>query len=135
MALEVVVRRLAWFLAVVLALPSAVWTAEKNTPEEQTSRYFDSIRHDPLRLLAFLQQMPKGGDLHNHLSGAVYAETFIQFAVADKMCFDRAKCRLVRSEQQPCDVRQGRPNVENAYKDGGLYGDMVDAFSIRAFHS
>ncbi len=26
----------------------------------------------------FSQQMPKGGDLHNHLSGAVYAESFIQ---------------------------------------------------------
>src|SRR5579859_1251552 len=127
------VRRFVWFLAVVMALPSAVWTAEKHTPEEQTSRYFDSIRHDPLRLLMFLQQMPKGGDLHNHLSGAVYAETFIQFAVADKICFDRAKGKLVRSEQQPCDARQGRPNVEDAYKDGVLFGDMVNAFSMRGF--
>ncbi len=133
MELEVVVRRLVWFLAIVLMLPSAVWTAEKHTPEEQTSRYFDSIRRDPLRLLMFLRQMPKGGDLHNHLSGAVYAETFIQFAVADKMCFDRAKGKLVRSEQQPCDVRQGRPNAEDAYKDGVLFGDMVNAFSMRSF--
>jgi len=29
-------------------------------------------------LTAFLEQMPKGGDLHNHLTGAVYAETYIQ---------------------------------------------------------
>ena len=60
-------------LAVLLALPSALWTADKRAPEEQTARYFDSVRHDPVRLLSFLQQMPKGGDLHNHLSGAVYA--------------------------------------------------------------
>jgi hypothetical protein len=78
--------------------------------------------------------MPKGGDLHNHLSGAVYAETFIQFAVTDKMCFDRAKGRLVRNEQQSCDPTQGRPNAEDAYKDGVLFGDMVDAFSMRDFH-
>jgi hypothetical protein len=121
-------------LAVILVLPSALGAADKRTSEEQTARYFDSIRHDPVQLLSFLQQMPKGGDLHNHLSGAVYAETFIQFAVADKMCFDRAKGRLVRSEQQPCDAAQGRPNAEDAYKDGVLFGDMVDAFSMRDFH-
>ena len=26
--------------------------------------------------------MPKGGDLHSHLSGAVYAESYIQWAAA-----------------------------------------------------
>jgi hypothetical protein len=118
----------------IMVLPSSLWAADKRTPEEQTARNFDSIRHDPLRLLSFLQQMPKGGDLHNHLSGAVYAETFIQFAVADKMCFDRAKGKLVRSEQQPCDASKGRPSAEEAYKDGVLFGDMVDAFSMRDFH-
>jgi hypothetical protein len=30
-------------------------------------------------MLAFLRQMPKGGDLHNHLSGAIYAESYIQW--------------------------------------------------------
>ena len=127
-------RRLVLYLAVVLALPSALWTADKRTSEEQTARYFDSIRHDPLRLLSFLRQMPKGGDLHNHLSGAVYAETFIGFAVTDKMCFDRTQGRLVRSEQQPCDAQQDRPNASDAYKDSVLFGDMVDAFSMRDFH-
>ena len=127
-------RKHILFLALVMSLPSALLAADKHASEEQTARYFDSIRHDPLRLLPFLQQMPKGGDLHNHLSGAVYAETFIQFAVADKMCFERAKGRLVRSEQQPCDATQGRPNAGDANKDGVLFGDMVDSFSMRDFH-
>jgi adenosine deaminase len=127
-------RKHIWCLAVVVAMPSALWTADKHTPEEQTARYFDSVRQDPVRLLSFLQQMPKGGDLHNHLSGAVYAETFIQFAAADMMCFDRAKGRLVRGDQQSCDAQQGRPRASDAYKDGVLFGDMVDAFSMRDFH-
>ncbi len=121
------------FLAMVITWPSALWPADKHT-EEQTARYFDSVRHDPPRLLSFLYQMPKGGDLHNHLSGAVYAETFIQFAVADKLCFDRTKGKLIRSDQQPCDPSQGRPSAQHAYKDGVLFGDMVDAFSMRDFH-
>lgn len=32
--------------------------------------------------------MPKGGDLHNHLSGAIYAETFIQWAAQGGLCVD-----------------------------------------------
>ena len=33
------------------------------------------VRADPLALHDFLKRMPKGADLHNHLDGAVYAET------------------------------------------------------------
>ncbi len=43
--------------------------------EQRTSRYFESIRKSPPQELAFLLKMPKGGDLHNHLSGAIYAES------------------------------------------------------------
>jgi len=43
------------------------------TPEEKTAKYFDSVRHQPGLLLAFLQQMPKGGDLHVHLNCVAFA--------------------------------------------------------------
>jgi hypothetical protein len=52
--------------------------ANKNSPttsERRTARYFESLRKSPPQMYAFLKQMPKGGDLHNHLSGAVYAES------------------------------------------------------------
>jgi adenosine deaminase len=132
--MEVVVRRLAFYLIVALVMPSVVWAAEKGTREEQTSRYFDSIRHDPVLLQSFLRQMPKGGDLHNHLSGAVYAETFIQFAAEGSLCFERAKGRFVAGGTQLCDEKQGRPKASDAFKDSVLFGDMVDAFSMRDFH-
>jgi len=32
------------------------------------------------QLLAFLRDMPKGGDLHKDLAGAIYAESWIDFA-------------------------------------------------------
>src|ERR1700685_92958 len=34
-----------------------------------------TAKKNPLQLYRFLLGMPKGGDLHNHLSGAVYAES------------------------------------------------------------
>ncbi len=44
-------------------------------------RYFERIRNNDAELVAFISQMPKGGDLHNHYSGSVYAETYISYVV------------------------------------------------------
>ena len=43
--------------------------------------YFQKIRNNQAELTAFISQMPKGGDLHNHYSGAIYAETYFDWAV------------------------------------------------------
>ncbi len=51
---------------------------------------------NPLALRAWLLKMPKGADLHMHLSGAVYAETFIRDAAEDNLCVDTAKLAFVR---------------------------------------
>lgn len=48
-----------------------------NAAVADTNQYFESIKNDPLQLQMFLYQMPKGGDIHNHLDGASYAENLI----------------------------------------------------------
>jgi adenosine deaminase len=122
-------------LAVFVAIcaPSA-WTQKKPAPagssEQKTTRYFESIRNQPLLLHAFLQQMPKGADLHNHLSGAVYAESFIKFAAQDGLCVDRAALALM---QPPCDPANGKPPASVALQDSTLYAHLLDAFSMRQF--
>jgi hypothetical protein len=40
----------------------------------------EATREDHTTLRAFLRRMPKGGDLHTHLSGSVYAEHPISLA-------------------------------------------------------
>ncbi len=122
---------LAIFL--VVASPSA-WSQKKSapasSPEQKTARYFESVRSQPLLLHAFLQQMPKGGDLHNHLSGAVYAESFIAFAVQDGLCVDR---NTLAFTQPPCDPAGNKPPASAALQDSTLYGSLLDAFSMRQF--
>src|SRR5262245_4649957 len=56
--------------------------------EEKTAAKLDSLVNDPAGLAAFLMAMPKGGDLHNHLSGAVYAETYLTWGLADNDCIN-----------------------------------------------
>src|SRR5258706_10654515 len=62
--------------------------------EQRTARYFESLRKSPPQLLAFLLEMPKGGDLHSHLSGAVYAESYIQWAADGGACVNTATMGL-----------------------------------------
>jgi len=98
--------------------------------ETRTARYFDAVRQQPVPLAMFLQRMPKGGDLHNHLSGAVYAESLIDWAEQDGLCVRIADMSLVRP---PCDGSNGLPSVADALKGADVYHDLVDAFSMRGF--
>jgi adenosine deaminase len=103
--------------------------AQVDTPEQRAAHHFEAVRNQPLLLHAFLYRMPKGGDLHNHLVGAVYAESFIQYAAEDGLCVDRQSMAL---GEPPCDPK-ARPPAAAALEDPLLYRQMVDAFSMRDF--
>ena len=56
-------------------------------------RAFEEIKTKPVELRHFLQNFPKGGDLHSHLSGAVYAESYLELASERDLCVDlETKC-------------------------------------------
>src|SRR5258707_12397881 len=128
--------RFCFFAVLAMAISQPVWSqhapSPARSPEQKAARYFESVRNQPSLLHEFLKQMPKRGDLHNHLSGAVYAESFIKFAVQDGLCVDRNTLSLLAP---PCDAANGKPAASSAYQDAGLYGRMLDAFSMRQFHS
>lgn len=41
----------------------------------------DSIRPNRSALFSFFSMMPKGGDLHHHYSGSIYAESYIEYVI------------------------------------------------------
>ena len=97
--------------------------------EASTARYFDAIREDPVQLRMFLQQMPKGGDLHNHLSGTTYAESFIKFAANDNLCIDTE----ARSYVNCSSSSHTQVPASYALTSSWLYTDMLGALSMRQF--
>lgn len=105
---------------------------EKN--EEKTAKYFESVRHQPGLLLAFLQQMPKGGDLHVHLAGAIYAESMIDWASENALCVDRSTSKLIHASCDSCEPYKIKPSVRCAYQDHILYDQLLDAWSMRNWH-
>jgi len=101
------------------------------TAEQRTARYLDSIRSQPSLLLAFLREMPKGGDLHNHLYGAIYAEDLIDFAASGNFCVDRTTSHLMGAPCDSCESYTPKPAVRCAYDDHILYNRIIDAWSMR----
>lgn len=119
-----------WLLA--FALAGAAATASAENPEEKAARHLESIRDQHSLLLAWLQEMPKGGDLHNHLAGAIYAESWLDFAASDGLCVDRSTSVLLAP---PCDRScagyANKPAAACAYGDQVLYNQLIDAWSMR----
>ncbi len=93
----------------------------------------------PLALYAFFHDMPKGADLHNHLAGAVYAESFIRQAIEENLCVQSKTLTLYKPAAttrslppQPVCGEEGE-RVEAALTNQKLYDQMIDAFSMRTF--
>ena len=120
----------------VLVLASLAVTASAQTPEEKAAHRLDAVRDQPSLLLAFLHEMPKGGDLHNHLAGAIYAESWIDFAANANLCVDRSTSTLLAPPcDKSCSSYANKPAVRCAYGDHILYNQLIDAWSMRNWHA
>ena len=129
----------------VLAAATAILCAQTPRvaePEARAARAYQAAEQQgPQALRAFLVEFPKGADLHVHLSGAVYAETFIRDAGQEHLCIDPAALRFVLTPNQkpmtePCDknlipASQLSGNMTPANQ--GLYDRLIDTLSMRDF--
>ncbi|HEX7445082.1 MAG TPA: hypothetical protein VF300_01710, partial [Methanothrix sp.] len=69
--------------------------------------------------------MPKGGDLHNHLTGAVYAEGLIDAASSESLCI------YLNNYSATKNCSGSNKKVSKAYSDPQLYNHLVNAWSVK----
>ena len=132
--------------------PGAKPSPQKPAPQSSSSaearaaKAFDDARKQgPPALRAFLYRMPKGADLHSHLSGAIYAESWIRAAGEDHLCVDTKTLAFVKPEagqykgtddqgkQFVPICKAGQVAASDAPQNQRLYDDLIDAFSMRTF--
>jgi adenosine deaminase len=109
--------------------PAQAPTPQPQGTEARAARAYQTAVHGgPLALHAFLVEFPKGADLHVHLSGAVYAESFIRAAGEDGLCVDTAALSFAKP---PCVAPLVPAAQVPANQD--LYDRLINAFSMRSF--
>ncbi|NBE56342.1 adenosine deaminase [Streptomyces sp. YC537] len=76
----------------------------------------------------FFRELPKGGELHNHLSGAVSTEYLIGLAADDSLCVDTSTMTAVAP---PCGP--GTRPAADARTDRAFHDAVVRAWSMQDF--
>lgn len=112
-------------LSILCVLGTFFTTAYANVEQR-----FNRINTDPNALYMFLKKMPKGGELHYHLTGGAYPETLIWLAKTQPYCFDKKTLAAVpSSESSICTGFSG----EAINQDTVLYEKVLRAWSMKDF--
>jgi len=100
------------------------------------STYFETIRKNPDDLMIFFKEMPKGGDIHIHASGAMHPDDIINISVRHGLFVNPDYGQLV-------DLVTGQPYnytntqhlvpVSGAYNNPTLYSDLVMFWTMKDF--
>ena len=144
-------RSLALVCAVLLSatLLGCTVTPARPLQTPDADALFNQVKTSPPALRAFLSAMPKGGDLHSHLSGAVYAESYLRWGIEDGLCVDAARLVLLRCDSEgiplalvcgqddvtagPCHRLEDVQRLQTAVDDRTFRGRLVDALSTRNY--
>ncbi|MDE1146922.1 MAG: adenosine deaminase [Azospirillaceae bacterium] len=110
------------------AVPAPPPTAPQAAPADATATLFQTLRADPVRLSMFLRRFPKGADLHNHMTGGIYAENMVDWAAHTGRCVDPKALAL---KAGPC--TGGLLPAAAVKRDVALYNRLVNSLSMRGF--
>jgi adenosine deaminase len=93
-------------------------------------------------LTLFTSMLPKGGELHHHYSGAVYAETYLDWVGAQKYCIYRvsdARLRIekFRIEPKPQELSEAARalciTADAVRKDDTFYRELLERWSDKDY--
>lgn len=96
--------------------------------------YFETIKGNKSRLRQFITDMPKGGDLHNHLTGAAYAETFFEIGCSYGLYADLNTGKLYKEPTQEEKDSKGLVKLSKSMDNlHSVRMTLIDKWSIRDF--
>ena len=126
-----------FLVASAVTLPLATADATKPEPdserntiarEQRVAAHLEHIRSDPHQLREFMRAIPKGADLHNHLSGAASTRLLIDLAVRNGMCIKEGSSTAV---QGPC--KNGSRPASDVRTDSAFREKLTRAWSMKDF--
>ncbi len=132
-------------LLIALALSGSVCVhaASPATNEAITRRHLASlVTADPVKLAEltlFFTQMPKGGDLHHHYSGAIYAEQYLEWVDKEGYCVYTSNYQIETSKTVLAAQRELAPATRSCLSagevlaDDAMYRELLQRWSSKDF--
>ncbi|OEK01590.1 hypothetical protein BFP97_08695 [Roseivirga sp. 4D4] len=104
-----------------------------NDYQKATEEYFNQIKDQPHLLREFLWAMPKGGDIHHHALGAVWAEDYLNIASEKNFLINPKTFRLYANQTVALSNEDTTAIDLNQYLDESPdHRDMIiDSWSMR----
>lgn len=85
-----------------VSLPYASNSGNNNTNFNATSKFYEKMitgkKPNIAKLNLFFTKMPKGGDLHHHYSGTIYAETYLDWVEKKNYFIDSCSLKIVQNK-------------------------------------
>jgi adenosine deaminase/adenosine deaminase CECR1 len=127
------------------ATPPAAPANEVLSNEALTANYYQTLISGPApksaELTLFFTQMPKGGDLHHHYSGALYAEQYLQFVDRMGYCVNMHTYRI-ETDVAVIAEQRGRAPGDRTCRSGAdtiaddhTYRELLQRWSSKDFHN
>jgi adenosine deaminase/adenosine deaminase CECR1 len=126
------IHAIAMAAAVLCALPQA---QAANANEEATKRHFASLvapGKEPklAELTMFFTMMPKGGDLHHHYSGAIYAEQYLEWVDKEGFCVNKANYTIEKNKPAGACV-----SGQDVMNDNTVLANLLQRWSDKDFYN
>lgn len=107
-----------------------------STIEEQdrVAKKFAIMSKNTPKLISVLNKFPKGGDLHNHASGAAYIEYSIIYAISKGYYFDTVKNKIILPPKNLDNLPNSIFKVDKLVKKSKEYQAFINVVSSRGWH-
>lgn len=129
------------------ALPAAAKDTDSQAQKnlQATRQYYAQLVHPSAphiaELTMLMTMMPKGGDIHHHYSGAIYAETYLDWVAQKGYCIYRESNTSLKQEKFKVETRTAQIveanksclKVDVIRKDNVLYRELMSAWSVVDF--
>ena len=136
-------KKLSSLLIAAAFAGASAHAASPKANEVQTARHYAALiagdTPKTAELTMFFSQMPKGGDLHHHYSGAIYAEQYVDFLDQQGMCVNKGTYRI-ETDKAVVEAERAKPVKERAclasadvYNDDQTFRELLQRWSSKDF--
>jgi len=124
---------LLWMLALYPVSLQA--RSKESTPYAETKSYYDkliaSAKPDIAGLRLFFTLMPKGGDIHQHFTGSLYAENYLEWIQKEGYWISKSDYSVITPKDT--DKLKDTVSVKNLRSNKPMYSDFFTHWSDKDY--